>query len=548
MKFSQWSHLKYLIALLLCVNVAQAQTAVTNVIRNDSATTVIQSNNLGNSKIATNDKGVVFVSGSSSSPLLPDRVSTGTLSMTSTSNAITLDANGLAAVGVDIASSSATGTIQFEVSADGTTFYPATGHSIVNQGTSMTFNAQWNPANGAVAFLVPVYGAKTFRARVQSAGINSVVVTLNGKVMPQNDLSITGIIPGTAANYLGKAKDAAAASTDTGVAVYSIRDDTGATKTTTDGDYQGLYTNAKGALRVDYQAGWQSSIADGLLKNEDGTAASGDAGVGIFGVTNEALSNFSSSANGDYVPMALARWGSPIVAIQREAQISTSGGLLQAEDAPHVTGDSGVAAWAVANTNLGAGFGANGDYTPIATAVNGAVYVYPFVTDNAGSAVRPEDAAHASGDAAIPILYVRRAEPDAYAAQDDYTNPIVDVGSRIYVNPFGTNFSSFSQGCTAAMTGTSDTAALAAVASYRAYIGSISCVNTSGSVASLFTLKDGATVKWTGFVNTTALPSPVYTMTFPTPIRGTANTAVNFAMTTTATSTTCCADVFYAKD
>ncbi len=60
---------KYLIATLLIASSIQAQTGVINVIRNDSAATTVQSNNLGNSKISTDLKGIAYVQFSTAQPI-----------------------------------------------------------------------------------------------------------------------------------------------------------------------------------------------------------------------------------------------------------------------------------------------------------------------------------------------------------------------------------------------------------------------------------------------------------------------------------------------
>jgi hypothetical protein len=69
-------------------------------------------------------------------------------------------------------------------------------------------------------------------------------------------------------------------------------------------------------------------------------------------------------------------------------------------------------------------------------------------------------------------------------------------------------------------------------------ITALSCVNNS-AVQSQITFKDGAATIWLGAAPTAATGGG-YSMTFKTPLRLTANTALNFAMATTATSTTCC--------
>lgn len=96
------------------------------------------------------------------------------------------------------------------------------------------------------------------------------------------------------------------------------------------------------------------------------------------------------------------------------------------------------------------------------------------------------------------------------------------------------------QSCSAAATTTADTAIKAAVALNRMYITSISCSNVS-AVASRIQIKDGTTVIYTGAVGTQAATGGGFSVSLPTPLRGTVNTALNFNMVTTATDTVCCA-------
>lgn len=96
--------------------------------------------------------------------------------------------------------------------------------------------------------------------------------------------------------------------------------------------------------------------------------------------------------------------------------------------------------------------------------------------------------------------------------------------------------------CSAAATGTSDTAIKAAVTGYRIYVTDIVCDNTA-SVSSEISFKNGTTQVWRG-----AIGQPVLGMGpnwfqhfFSTPLELTVSTAFNFAMETNATSTKCCA-------
>jgi hypothetical protein len=86
--------------------------------------------------------------------------------------------------------------------------------------------------------------------------------------------------------------------------------------------------------------------------------------------------------------------------------------------------------------------------------------------------------------------------------------------------------------------GITDTADVAVKASagalIRNYMTSLQYLNTS-AVASEIVVKDGATIIWRGYAPA-AMTVPV-NITFPQPLRGSAATALNVAMITTATAT-----------
>lgn len=95
--------------------------------------------------------------------------------------------------------------------------------------------------------------------------------------------------------------------------------------------------------------------------------------------------------------------------------------------------------------------------------------------------------------------------------------------------------------CSTAETGTSDHAIIAAVAATSHYVSSISCYNDS-AVASIITFKDATTAFWSDIIGTTTLGTNRISITFPKPKKVAINAALNFDMTTTATSTICCAN------
>ena len=64
------------------------------------------------------------------------------------------------------------------------------------------------------------------------------------------DVDVTTVVPGTAATSLGKAEDAAHSSADVGVMALSVRQNTAASTSGADGDYQPLITDTNGRLHV----------------------------------------------------------------------------------------------------------------------------------------------------------------------------------------------------------------------------------------------------------------------------------------------------------
>lgn len=90
-------------------------------------------------------------------------------------------------------------------------------------------------------------------------------------------------------------------------------------------------------------------------------------------------------------------------------------------------------------------------------------------------------------------------------------------------------------GVTGGLTDTSDTVVMAAGgASVRNYMTAIQYLNTA-AVASEIVVKDGSTVIWRGYAPASMTVPCV--VPFAAPLRGTANTAMNVAMVTTATAT-----------
>ena len=147
----------------------------------------------------------------------------------------------------------------------------------------------------------------------------------------------------------------------------------------------------------------------------------------------------------------------------------------------------------------------------------------------------------------IPILafadpVVRNESQTTLYSTDGQVGPHVSVdrfGNQLIISSLSAPGSTW-QACTGAITDTTQTAIKAAVALNRIYITEIGC-NNSSAVASTLVFQDGAaTAIWQGAI-TAAATNGSYTMTFPVPLRGTVNTALNVTLGTTATNTRCCA-------
>lgn len=223
------------------------------------------------------------------------------------------------------------------------------------------------------------------------------------------------------------------------------------------------------------------------------------------------------------------------------------GGAVSAnklEDVPHASGDAGVFILGVRNDNAATSFsGANGDYTPIGVGTSGEVFVKGMAAAFGSSATKFEDDGSNSGEGITPIAALRAdAIASSVSNANDYANIKVDEGGRLIITaaPPGETW----QSCGTATAVTSDIAIKAAVASNRIYVTAISCKNTSTTVGPTMDFKDGSTIISVGGITATSATgtlSASFIKVFPIPLRGTVNTAFNFATNTAVTSVTCCA-------
>lgn len=152
-----------------------------------------------------------------------------------------------------------------EISNDIGSPVPVTGTVTITDGSGpVTVDGTVTVANPGLtdaqlrATPVPVSGTVTI---TDGAG----PITVDGSV------AVTSVIPGTAANTLGKAEDAAHASGDVGVFALGVRNDAAATRTSADGDYSPISTDGAGRIGISDLGGTISVDDGGGILTVDGT-------------------------------------------------------------------------------------------------------------------------------------------------------------------------------------------------------------------------------------------------------------------------------------
>lgn len=235
------------------------------------------------------------------------------------------------------------------------------------------------------------------------AGTNAIGKLAANTGVDIGDVDVTSVVPGTSANNLGKAEDAAHTTGDVGVMALGVRKDTPTALAGTDGDYAPFLTDANGRLHV--VLGISSAPGGNTpIKYEDDPSAGGEAGMVLLSVRRNSPAS-SSSTDGDYVTINSDQNGrlyvNAILAANSGVDIGDTDvmsvvpgtgatNLGKAEDAVHASGDTGVMALVVRKDTAAALAGADGDYAPLEVDANGRLHVNASgvaipVTDNSGS-------------------------------------------------------------------------------------------------------------------------------------------------------------------
>ena len=226
--------------------------------------------------------------------------------------------------------------------------------------------------------------------------------------------------------------------------------------------------------------------------------------------------------------------------------------LGKAEDAAHASGDTGVMALTVRTNTASSRSGTDGDYQPLITDTNGRLHTIEPSQASILTAVQLIDNASVNHDATVVAgvtqigLDARSAAPTAVAT-GDATRALATLLGKQVVYPYAIPAETWQYaGPTGGITDTADDAIQAAGgAGVRHYLTSLTVVNSHATVGTEVVIKDGSTVIHRGYA---AAAGGGYALTFPTPLRGTAATALNVACITTGSATVISASGFSAAE
>lgn len=254
-------------------------------------------------------------------------------------------------------------------------------------------------------------------------------------------------------------------------------------------------------------------------------------------VRNDSAATTIAATNGDPTMLSVDSKGRLFSTLDIGTASATN--PIKLEDSVATTGDAlmGVAY----RVNSGAAtLAADGDYTTPAVNALGSTFIDANVLLQGNTALgllKREDEASTDQAAGVASLIKLQSAISADAAAEDYGLAKGDTGGRLITAnaPAGETWSA----CSASNTGTGNVTIKGLVASNRIYVTSISCGNQS-AVSSQVNFKDGTTTIYVGWVAPNT-GNAGFDTTLPIPLRLTSGTDFNFSLSTTATSTICCA-------
>lgn len=305
-------------------------------------------------------------------------------------------------------------------------------------------------------------------------------------------------VSGTVTSVVNYNEDSAHTSNNPGTFVLAVRNDALATLTSADLDYSPISVDSSGDVNTVLIS---QSPTGTSAKIEDFAHASGDVGSFVLGVRNDALVALTS-ANGDYSPVSVNAAGSAFI-----DSSASSVNPTKAEDAVHVSGELGAFVLAVRNDGAASMTSADGDYSPIAVELSGAIQT--SMRSSATSApAKAEDAVSTSGATGMFVLAIRRdADGTQVSADADYAEIQTDSRGAVRVN-------SVMRSATSAQSSVANsTSSVTALASNAARRGATLFNDDTAVSGASVKLKLGATASATSF-SAVILPQGYYEVPF----------------------------------
>lgn len=261
----------------------------------------------------------------------------------------------------------------------------------------------------------------------------------------------------------------------------------------------------------------------------------------------------TDDAAGVHWPYGKVAWGAdntqtPVAAGASALPIQDGGNTITVDGTVDVTGVATETTLASALTalqlidNIVSGTGANiSQINGVAVTMgNGAsgtgVQRVTIASDSTGVLNVGGRGAHDSAISGNPVRLGARALSADYTAvtTGDTADLITDLVGKLVIMPYAINQNHW-QYAGAAITDTADDVVKASAgAGIRNYVTSLTVINSHATVGTVVELKDGSTVIHRGYA---APLGGGYTVTFPTPLKGTAATALNVACVTTGSNT-----------
>ena len=446
----------------------------------------------------------------------------------------------------------------------------------------MTDNIAVTAGSGTTIATDDVGGVHYQRVKLVDGTLDSTAA-IGGDATNGLDVDVTRVIPGTTATALGKAEDAAHSSGDTGVMALGVRNDAGTVLAGATGDYIPFSMDSNGALRVTGGGG-------GTEYTEDAAAAADPVG-GVQILVRADTPGAVASTNGDNLAQRGTNYGAAYVQVVTSSgafvdSFGGSGGTAMADDGAFTVGSTSFTPAGgtyksvrdAVDDNDGGAFAMSakrGQYvvmetpnadsamddtndcvrTSVVVALPAGSNAIGKLAANSGVDIGDVDVtsvagmptgsnatqvqgtvAHDSAAANNPILnggYAINAEPTA-VANADVARLITDLVGKLITLPYA-NPENFLNGKTASITGTSDTSVIAAQgAGVRIYVTQVTVTNGHATVGTYVNIKDGTTSLYTGYA---AAAGGGFAITFPVPLRLTANTALQAANETTGSDT-----------